>query len=197
MITLQEIEAFIPLLKPLFNGLRAAKDFFRKENEASKADGRGGSGGGGNIIDGDGLIIGGRGGRGGRPDGGRGGDGGGGTIKGGRGIIVGGDGGEAAQYGRPGLGAPSPLERFGSGDFVLPDGRNLSEVGRGGHGGSPPIQDGGLSYDLATLIQGLPRDIIYEIDATTPHSTQEWWDRFRLQKPSLAAELIAKAKPVE
>jgi hypothetical protein len=59
----------------------------------------------------------------------------------GRGMIVGGDGGEAAQYGRPGLGDPSPLERFGLGDFVLPDGRKLSEFGRGGHGSSPPIQD--------------------------------------------------------
>jgi hypothetical protein len=161
VITLQEIETLIPFIKPLFDGLRAIKDFFRKGNEESKADGRGGRGGSGSIIDGDGMIIGGRGGRGGRPDGGRGGDGGGSTINGGSGIIIGGNGGEAAQYGRPGLGAQSGFTRFGLPDFVLPDGRRLSDFGRGGDGGAPPIQHEDRFYNLATLIRELPRETLY------------------------------------
>jgi hypothetical protein len=183
VITLQEIETLIPFIKPLFDGLRAMKDFFRKGNPESKDDGRGGRGGSGSIIDGDGMIIGGRGGR---PDGGRGGDGGGGgggTIKGGNGIIIGGDGGEAAQYGRPGLGAQSGFARSGLADFVLPDGRRLSDFGRGGDGGASPIQHEGRFYHVATL-RDLPRETIYEIDETKPPSTQEWWNRFVFRQPS-------------
>lgn len=189
-------ETLIPLIKPLFDGLRAVKNFFRKENEESKADGRGGKGGSGSIVDGTGLIIGGRGGRGGRPNGGRGGDGGSGTIKGGNGLIIGGDGGEAAQFGRPGLGAQSPLDRLGLGNIILPDGRRLSDFGRGGDGGGPPIQHEGKLYNLATLIRDLPRATIYEIDETRPPSAQEWWNRFVLQRPALAAEVVAKAEPI-
>src|SRR5438105_13640282 len=65
--------------------------------------------------------------------------------------------GEAAHYGRPGLGAQSPLERLGLGDLVLPDGRRLSDFGRGGDGGAPPIQHEGQFYNLASLIRDLPR----------------------------------------
>lgn len=196
MITLHELETLIPFVKPLFDGLRTVKDFFGKRKQESIADGRGGRGGSGTIIKGEGVILGGRGGRGGHPDGGRGGDGGSGTIIGGKGVIVGGDGGEAAQYGRPGLGAESPLTRLGLGDIVLPDGRKLSEFGRGGDGGAPPIQHEGRFYNIAALIRDLPRETIYEIDETKPSSTQEWWNRFVLQRPHLAAEIISKAEPI-
>jgi len=191
------LEPLISLIKLLFDGLRAVKNFFRKENEELKADARGGRGGGGSIIEGARLIIGGQGGRGGRPDGGRGGDGGSGTITGGIGIIIGGDGGEAAQYGRPGLGAQSPLERLGLGDIVLPDGRRLGDFGRGGDGGAPPIHHEGRLYNLAALIRDLPRGMIYEIDETKPPTAQEWWNRFVLQRPHLGAEMAAKAKPID
>jgi hypothetical protein len=190
------LETLLSFIKPVFDGLGAAKNFFRKGNQESPTDGSGGNGGGGSIINGTGIIIGGRGGRGGRPDSGRGGDGGSGTITGGSGLIIGGDGGEAAQYGRPGLGAQSPLERLGLGDIVLPDGRRLGDFGRGGDGGAPPIQHEGRFYNLASLIRDLPRATIYEIDATKPPSSQEWWNRFVLQRPALAAEIVAKAEPV-
>jgi hypothetical protein len=60
-------ETLIPLIKPLFDGLRAVKNFFHKGNEESNADGCGGKGCSGSIVDGTGLILCGRGGRGGRP----------------------------------------------------------------------------------------------------------------------------------
>jgi hypothetical protein len=106
-------------------------------------------------------------------------------------------GGEAAQYGRPGLGAQSGFARLGLPDFVLPDGRRLSDFGRGGDGGAPPVQHLNRFYNLATLIRDLPREILYEIDETKPSSTQEWWNRFVSRQPRLAAELVAKAKPIQ
>jgi hypothetical protein len=96
-------------LIPIIIGLaRGSKSIIEKV-------GVGGNGGGGAIYNGDGIIIGGRGGKGGNMGGG--GDGGSGTISGGNGIVIGGDGGDAGYLdamGNPrgGAGGKSPLSRL-------------------------------------------------------------------------------------
>jgi len=78
--------------------------------------GLGGKGGSGTITNGNGLIFGGRGGRG-STAGGRGGDGGSGSIAGGTGVIIGGEGGDAGYIDSEGIahggaGGRSPLARL-------------------------------------------------------------------------------------
>jgi hypothetical protein len=92
--------------------------------------GQGGAGGSG-VIEGDrGLVLGGRGGRGGPT--GRGGDGGSGFVRGNDAIVIGGDGGDAGGWdGRGGRGARSPMERSGA---PTP----LWKYGKGGSGGNDP-----------------------------------------------------------
>ena len=202
-MTLAEIESLIPFLKPFFEGMGAVRDFFSRPSKSSAAPraytengGHGGIGGSGTIEGNEGLIIGGRGGRSGRPDCGSGGDGGSGSIKGDGGIIIGGDGGEAAQFGRPGLGAQSPLDRLGLGDIRLPDGSRLGDFGRGGNGGAPPISHDGRLFKLADLIAKVPKDLIYEIDAERPLSPQDWWDRFATRRPAVAAACLRDVPPL-
>jgi hypothetical protein len=65
-------------------------------------------------------------------------------------VALGGGGGEAAQHGRPGLGAQSGFARFGLADFVLPDGRRLSDFGRCGDGGAPLLS---MKTDFVTSLR--------------------------------------------
>jgi hypothetical protein len=147
-------------------------------SQASEDDrsGRGGDGGSGKIVGGEGVIIGGTGGSGGPVGAGRGGDGGSGSISGGGGLIIGGAGGEAGQYGRGGRGGMSPLAAFGLDGFILPDGRRLSDFGRGGDGAAPPIQHQGRLYRLSELLRFLPEEVIRAVDATKSQTSQIWWD---------------------
>lgn len=96
----------------------------------SHPDGQGGSGGSGTILGDRGVVIGGRGGRGGIY--GRGGDGGSGTIAGDDGMVIGGDGGDAGcADGRGGRGARGPTERYGIDT-------SMWGFGRGGRGADAP-----------------------------------------------------------
>ena len=168
----------------------------RNESKNRDQGGNGGDGGSGEIIGGDGVIIAGRGGAGGAPGAGNGGRGGIGRIVGGSGLIVGGDGGEAGQVARGGRGARSALERIGLGDITLPDGRKLSEFGRGGYGAAPPIQHQGRHYALGEVIKDLPDQIVADVDACRPRTSQEWWDIFANRHPDLASAAIKRTTPL-
>lgn len=97
------------------------------------AQGQGGAGGGGKIFGDSGVIIGGRGGKGGVY--GSGGSGGSGEIHGDNGMIIGGDGGDAGTAdGRGGRGARGPTERLG-----FPT--EFWGYGRGGSGANAPEYD--------------------------------------------------------
>lgn len=97
---------------------------------ARDSGGRGGDGGSGTVVGDRGVVVGGRGGRGGAF--GRGGDGGGGTVIGDDARVIGGDGGDSGSAdGRGGCAARGPTERYG---FDTP----LWGYGRGGRGGDAP-----------------------------------------------------------
>lgn len=99
------------------------------EEPPAGSGGRGGSA----KVGGNGVAIGGIGGRGGISGGGSGGDGGSAEVSG-DGFAMGGEGGEAGQADRGGRGGRSPLEVLGVPNQQLPDGRWLWDLGRGGDG---------------------------------------------------------------
>lgn len=101
--------------------------------------GRGGRGGNAKIS-GNGVAIGGRGGRGGVPGSAFGGDGGNAEVIG-DGFALGGEGGEAGQANRGGRGGRSPFEVLGIPNQQFPDGSWLWDKGRGGDGGVAPPRD--------------------------------------------------------
>jgi len=70
----------------------------------------------------------------------------------------------------------------------MADGTML-EPGRGGYAASVPVLHGGLLYNLGELQLYLPPQLLLEIDATAPTSTQEWWDALVKDRPALADEL--------
>lgn len=114
------------------------------ENLNKRAEGRGGDGGGGTIVGNRGVVVGGKGGRGGVS--GKGGDGGSGFIQGDDGLIIGGDGGSCfTPDGRGGRGALGPTERLG-----FPS--TLWGYGRGGPGANHPEFDRRLSL-LQQILQ--------------------------------------------
>src|SRR6266849_1107459 len=101
----------------IFVGLAIALDWVKTRQRASTAPvsvlpGEGGKGGSGTITGNNGIVIGGRGGRGGASGDGHGGDGGSGFVTGDNAIVIGGEGGEAGQADRGGRGGRSPLERL-------------------------------------------------------------------------------------
>lgn len=96
-------------------------------------EGRGGNGGSGTIQGDRGVVVGGRGGRGGKY--GVGGNGGGGIVEGNDAVVIGGDGGDAGtEDGRGGRGARGPTERLGFHS-------SLWGFGRGGSGKNDPEYD--------------------------------------------------------
>lgn len=111
---------------------------YAERKSPQKVSGQGGRGGSAKVG-GNGVAIGGLGGRGGVPGGGSGGAGGDAEVVG-DGFAMGGEGGEAGQADRGGRGGRSPLEILGIPNQQLPDGRWLWEFGRGGDGGGPQHQ---------------------------------------------------------
>jgi hypothetical protein len=156
--------------------------FPKKQDGASPTSSvRGGSGGNASVK-GNGLAIGGRGGRAGLS--GNGGAGGDATVTG-HGIAIGGDAGDAAMPWRPGLGGASPLERDVSGGlpytllsvdpfgFILP--------GRGGVAGNEntTVNVMGQELLLVPLLRYLnfwSPHVIDAVDARLPKNSQEFWD---------------------
>ena len=153
---------------------------------------RGGNGGNASVG-GNGVAIGGRGGRGGLA--GTGGDGGGGQVAG-DGMAMGGDGGDAGTPSRPALGASSPMERLNElGLNSWPDtGRDeygFLVVGRGGSGGdtAATVNVGGEEYPLLPLTMLLrlwAPDVLDAADATRPAGPQEFWNAVTRIDPSVA-----------
>lgn len=85
-------------------------------------------------MSGDGVAVGGLGGRAGVEGAGSGGAGGDVEVIG-DGFAMGGEGGEGGQVDRGGRGGRSPLEILGTPEVILPDGRSTYSFGRGGDGG--------------------------------------------------------------
>lgn len=155
----------------------------QRKPQLPEATGRGGDGGDASVG-GNGVALGGRGGRPGTLGSGDGGKGGGARV-GGDGLAIGGDGGDGGLPWRPALGAPSPLERTGGAFGVtegLVDHYGIFSVGRGGVGGDSDceIQFEGRSYKLVPLLHLLrlwAPTAIDSADACMPRSPQEFWER--------------------
>lgn len=153
----------------------------RNAGKPSANEVRGGKGGDASVG-GNGVAIGGRGGRSGL--GGVGGDGGGGHVSG-DGMAMGGDGGDAGTPWRPALGAPSPMERLremgmGAWPDMPRDEFGFFVVGRGGNGGDVEarVSVDGRDYPLLPLTMLLrlwAPDTLEAADATRPDGAQAFW----------------------
>jgi hypothetical protein len=58
------------------------------------------------------------------------------------------------------------------------------------------IEHDGRMYDLASLVEHLSLQEAQEIGAAAPRSGQDMWDAVVRRWPSLAAEIVAGARPV-
>lgn len=142
--------------------------------------GQGGRGGSASVG-GNGVAVGGRGGRAGT--GGNGGYGGGAHV-GGDGLAIGGDGGDAGVSWRPTLGAPSTIARFPNLGFGSPHERDpfgFFVVGRGGAGGDVQATvnvDGRLVplLPLLELLRVWKPTLIGQADSSRPSGPQEFWN---------------------
>lgn len=142
--------------------------------------GQGGRGGSASVG-GNGVAVGGHGGRAGT--GGNGGYGGGAQV-GGDGLAIGGDGGDAGVSWRPTLGAPSTIARFPGLGFGIPHERDpfgFYTVGRGGAGGdiNATVVVKGRSIPLLPLLELLrvwKPALIDEADMSRPSGPQQFWD---------------------
>lgn len=155
----------------------------RKKITVPQTSGRGGHGGSA-TVGGNGVALGGRGGRAGAQGSGNGGRGGNARVDG-DGLAVGGDGGDGGLPWRPALGAPSSLERvgipFGTSEGMV-DRYGFYIPGRGGIGGDPDceVQFEGRAYKLVTLLNLLrlwAPEAVDRADATSPSNPQEFWER--------------------
>lgn len=143
--------------------------------------GQGGRGGNA-TVGGNGVAVGGRGGRAGT--GGNGGYGGGAHV-GGDGLAIGGDGGDAGVSWRPALGAPSTIARFPNLGFGIPHKRDpfgFFVVGRGGAGGDihATVDVNGRSVPLLPLLELLrvwKPSLIDQADSSRPSGPQEFWNK--------------------
>lgn len=185
------IMALIALLAVLLPAFIAWLSLRPKRNAETPQLGRGGQGGNASVG-GNGIAVGGRGGRGGLL--GRGGDGGGGGVQG-SGIAIGGDGGDAGLPWRPVLGGASPTEKLQhdhwSNQFLPKDELGLMIAGRGGAGGNVNAMvktEYGMMrlLDLLRLINLWSPSAIDEADQHKPENEQAFWGALRGAHPELA-----------
>lgn len=164
----------------------------KAEVRDNKSYPRGGNGGTAQIVDGEGVAVGGNGGRGGALRYGRGGDGGSGTARdAGAAYARGGDGGDAGRPVRPALGGASPLAHLDGLPLVpgLTDAYGIPQPGKGGDSHMAYVRHDGREYCMNILLQlirgPMPKiiekpEIIDVIDAEGAKSgiksEQEWWD---------------------
>lgn len=144
--------------------------------------GQGGHGGSASVG-GNGIAMGGRGGR--RGAGGHGGQGGGSHVEG-DGMAIGGDGGDAGVFWRPALGAPSPIEHQKSlGMHSWPDHERdefgFYIIGRGGDGGdlTATVVVGDYRLPLLPLVKLLrlwAPNVLDAAGAEGPAGPQEFWE---------------------
>ena len=164
----------------------------RVKVQPQQSVGRGGHGGNASVG-GNGIAIGGRGGRAGSA--GNAGDGGGAHVAG-DGMAIGGDGGDAGVSWRPTLGAPSVMEhQLALGQKMSPDHERdefgFYVVGRGGDSGdlSATVISGGHSYPLLPMVRLLrlwAADVLVAADATRPTGPQAFWDKVAQLDPATA-----------
>lgn len=180
--------AILALLLPVFMAWRAHRN---KSNKLRAGFGSGGRGGSASVA-GNGVAIGGQGGRGGLS--GSGGDGGSSEVRG-SGVAVGGSGGDAGVPWRPVFGGASPLERYSVNPMLrddLPkDELGMVSVGRGGASGNiaavVQTELGTMRLlDLLMLINLWSPATIDELDQLKPDNEQDFWELLERKYPDLA-----------
>lgn len=112
----------------------------------------------------------------------------------GGGTAIGGDGGDGAVSWRPALGAPSASEHLPMGSlaqFLSRDEFGFIVNGRGGAGGNAEtkVVVDGRELPLLPMLQLLrlwAPDVLSRLDAMSPSTPQDGWDRARLSFPDVA-----------